>query len=264
MFIVLVYILGCSEQRDLIGSELSNDSSGRALQSSDWAHGQNDRLDRLANDYLFKVVEDEESGEIREQIAGLSEEDADILHEKLRDRMDASEEELKLFDAGYQFTKENGRPMFDFSETDFPEIVRVAYGFDVSEIPVEEGSDSGEAPPPPISCYVPGAVYCSNTSAWSGTLNGASCGSGCTTGNGYDRTGNERCELLGCDYRIRFTDTSVATIDGRTSAADNVILYYGGLIYYTSGSYSYALAGYGASLLYGATGSSVYTYYQVQ
>ena len=203
----------------------------------------NDEVRTLAHDYLFKVVDEEESAAIRERVRKLGPEEAEVFHQEIADTSHFSETQRLLFDAAFEYSKASRRSFLDFTQADGKRIMSEVTGIPAEQIPDEKPEATPSSPPSAIGCIYP-YVSCPYVTSWNKTLTGTTCSPGtCSVMNAYDRVGNAACEFADCDYRLMFPRSSATSIDGRTAAADCVINYYGGLIAYSSGATTYALSG---------------------
>lgn len=221
--------------------------------SSNLLAQRDQELRDLAHDYVYKTVDQDESLAIRQEINALTGKDADSFHEILKDQAGYTDEEARFFDASYEYTKSLGVGMLDGTVEDLHDVIQLSYGVDL------DAQDPHRA-----FCLFP-KVSCPYVTSWnSSKLTMSTCTSGCVAGNWSDHVGNEACEVLSCDFRLQFPTTTATTIDGTTSAADCVVNYYGGFIWYVNGSNTYALFGVSGQLACGLLAGLPQNFFQVK
>lgn len=212
-----------------------------------------ERLHTLADRYLYEETDAAGTEEIFKEIRALSDEDARSFHELLAERNGYTGVERIAFDVAFEYAQELGISFLDLRHHEHGE-----------QIMARLSRRTGEQAPSLVeksSCTWP-SVSCSYTTAWNYALYPGSCSS-CTVGSLYDRVGNEACETLACDFRIRFTRTNAEIIDGRNADADCVIDYYGSVGAYSTSPYTYALIGWGSTVYCGLSTGSIHTQFQV-
>ncbi len=224
-------------------------------------------LRALANEYLFKEVSDAEARAVHDRIRRLSADEADAFHSIVGELSGLAGFERELFDATRELARSRSVSFLDINEQDQVSLQSDLAGLTREEMASVGGHASGmdlvNDQKPSALCEWPWAS-CSYTTQWNRTLAGSSCFAGCTSGAGSDRVSNSACEFGGCDYRMRFNDSTTSTIDGKTAAADCVVNYYGGLIAYSSGSSTYALSGVKGPSSCGLPTASIHQYFQVR
>jgi hypothetical protein len=197
----------------------------------------------LARRYLFEEVDDAGSAAIFSEIKQLSREQTKEFHQELIEVQlamgDVSPFDLRYAQAVARRSEELGIPFFELTGQDqqaiLEEVALSATNGDVepSEVPAPLQLETETLPPigyKQSTLCVPGKVSC-NVIAFQSTAIGGSCATGCISATSSDRLSNESCEWGACDYRVRFPTASLRTnIDGKTAAADCVVLYYNGLL----------------------------------
>jgi hypothetical protein len=225
-------------------------------------------MHKLAADYLFKNVDEVESSQILDRIRTLSTPELADFGSAVVALAELSAVEADAFERALARAEELGLSYLDLPDDELGRIIE-----DLSAAADLGGSsDSDPTGFPATSAHhtvsgalcIPGYASCSTTTLWNKNLYGMSCASGCTKGTYSDRVSNEKCELLGCDYRMRFTRSFASTIDGTTAAADCTINKYPGILAYSAGSYTYALFGIKGPLFCGLPTKSVHQYFQVK
>lgn len=249
------------------GCEVSEPDAGLDEVTLETSTSSAAELRALANEYLFKEVSDAEARAVHDRIRRLSADEADTFHSIVGELSGLAGFERELFDATHDLARSRSVSFLDINEQDQVGLLSDLTGLTREDMASVEdhasGMDLANDQEPSTLCAWPWAS-CSYTTQWNKTLAGSSCFSGCTSGAGSDRVSNSACELGGCDYRMRFNDSTTSTIDGKTAAADCVVNYYGGLIAYSSGTSTYALSGTQGPSSCGLPTASIHQYFQVR
>lgn len=207
-------------------------------------------IEALAADYLFADIDDAASRGITARILNLDFEEQREFREAVIDLQpdDSSTDQ----DAAVARIREiheaaiaAGVNMFELTSSEFEMFVADTYGFDLVD-PLDPLDVSDGEVPPPTLCF-PGYASCSTSSFPNSVSDPGYCPASYVRPTASDRVSNSSCELLACDYRLRYTTSSRKSYAvGATTAADCVMDYYGGsLISSQSGSYQYVLSGVG-------------------
>lgn len=247
---MLLGIGGCGSP-ETEGSVAQNDE-GLSVPANEVEALDNESLQALAKDYLFKVVDEAESLEIRNRIRRLAPESARSFGELVLSYGNATREQRTLSLAGLEYAREKGMSFLDLRPQHGREIMARAKGVALDQISLETNEPSAKPEEPGTKALAGCGIFqssCSYTTAWNSSVGFTSCANGgCTVGSYSDYVGNSPCETGGCDTRVRFTRSSGSWVDGTTSAADCVVTYYGSLSKYSSGGYTYIGYGVGGPL----------------
>lgn len=224
-------------------------------------------IDTLAQRYLTEKMNALERKVVLERIRSLSPDQSLAFFQSLKN-IQLEGKDIAKIDRETQTMIELGEAIDKYSISEkvnrlnltreqVHEAIALHYGFDefdlatLNELPdlkigtqnTNQGSDVAIARS--ALCILP-YVSC-NTTTYTATASGASCGMNCINGTSYDRFSNETCEVGACDHRIFYPSASRKNaVDGETSAADCVIMYYPSIISRWENGYTqlgYGIAG---------------------
>jgi hypothetical protein len=248
------------------GTGQSNDSG-----PSENVAQREEELHLLADDYLYKETTEQESAQVFARIRALDVGSARRFHDIIAELQGSTGVDRMIFDATFEAAVQRGVSFLDLPDDEAVKVVRnVAETLDsatIHQFRRDNASIVGTLQEPSESRLEKAAcqiwqTQCMYVNYWTGPAGGAlapttTCTDAtCTIGSLWDRTGNDQCEDLACDYRIRFTRTGATKIDGRTALADCMLTKYAGISKYEGAPYTYALVGYGSAVKCGAAGLS--------
>lgn len=225
----------------------------------------NSQFADLAWRYLYEETDDAGSRAILEEVQALSIDETRVFVEEIK-KIEVTPEYTTPQD---QWMHEHARDyLLDYMEAEdinASEVTSKDMDIVFEELTAVMPEDIGDVDFDGQGGFcAPGWAICSTVS-FTTTIYGASCASGCTRATGYDRRSNSACEFGACDYRVEFPTSSMAsTVDGTTSAADCVILYYGGFIARSSSGRTQVGYGIAGPTSCWTTGATVSGYLQVR
>lgn len=272
----VLLLIGCnSGQSNDEGAEkitlprLQGDSASYDDDESDF----DPEIEALAEDYLFADIDEAESLDVQGRLLSLDLDDQRKFREAVLalqpddPSTEEDDEAVELIREIHEAAIAEGVNIFELDRSEFERFVADTYGIELvgdsdSEPDSDDDSTSESPDGAPMAC-LPGYASCSTSSFPYTVADGHACPASYVAPSASDRVSNSSCELLACDYRLRYTTSSrKSSVYGATTAAQCVLDYYGGsLISSKSSSYQYVLSGVGGpSKCLITTGSSAWAY----
>ncbi|EYF07288.1 Hypothetical protein CAP_0767 [Chondromyces apiculatus DSM 436] len=173
-------------------------------------------MQAFAYRYLHEEVDDATSQRIMQQIRAFSPDEYNEFQDALRELQPQVDDGLDWLVDELRYEADlRGMKTIDLTHADAPEVMTAIKARRALAQPAQDSLACG---PLQVSCQ---------SVKFGGHAPGGSCGWGCVSASGSDRTSNSPCEDFACDHRIWFNGLS-QVVDGKTAAADCVILHYGG------------------------------------
>jgi hypothetical protein len=235
---------------------------GAAPAPTDTATSSNFDAYALVEEYTKAHGDPDQATRVLDTIRGLTLEDARAFHGALADVNGITGEPLRLFQEGFEVAVERGVAFLDLDAEMRADAFRRAFPLatEVSERPVDPsvGPYVLDAPQPSQpddlekAICIPPFTSCTVDPNFDDgyAMFGASCASGCTDSSSVDRTSNESCELLGCDYRVIFPRPMLQLIGGRTAEGQCAVSSFpDGIGAYSTSSATFVVLGFNTILL---------------
>jgi hypothetical protein len=216
----------------------------------------------LAWEYKHGARDPSAPTRVLDTIRALTLEDARAFHRALADINDITGEPLRYFQAGFEVAAEHGVSFMDLDAEMRAEAFRRA--FSTAMAARERRAELSTEPhvlddPQPFEraevekaiCLPPFTSCAVDPNFDNGyAMFGASCAGGCIPASRVDRTSNESCELLGCDYRVTFPAPLLKLIGGRTPDGECAVgTFPRGIGAYSTGSATLAVLGFNSLFL---------------